>query len=529
MRKRPARQAAMAGPWMADEFTTAAGAPLGPTRVAEPGPGVWNVTDTENKLSINASGALVIASGRSPAVWGDPGMYLSEPFGKCPGLAMYLKMVHPTSGQFRIGNNDTPSSYPFQGYLSWGAPVSPFVAGTVYEWMKVYRGRYGTMTFVKGGVYTDWELYAVTASYGSGSEEAKGTLFFGVTGYDAVNAVVHEVRQFVLGGSWDNDGQLDKASLYAATTTDGQTFEAPGGDAYIEHTVVHQVGVTQDFEFRRTDADNCFIFRMEQATGYMRLLKREGGAEIQLVQKAVTQTPGATYRISIKLRGSRIDTGEMGLGGTNTFNQTASGVRVSHAGADLIVWPLTGWDLTQRRSQYRVRSVYYVGDSKTANGDVGYYHYFLSLTTGARRWPSMTAGGGRSTATLQTLIDAELAARTAIPDVVLYNMGANDTTFDAAWKNSTAYIVDAIHAKWPNAPVYVVTAWTRANGLAKAQDLYNRVEELMATRPWLHHGIDERVLLENGDDGVTYTADGTHPTTAGHQREAAAWKALLGW
>ncbi len=44
---------------------------------------------------------------------------------------------------------------------------------------------------------------------------------------------------------------------------------------------------------------------------------------------------------------------------------------------------------------------------------------------------------------------------------------------------------------------------------------------------WCLPGIDERVLLENGADGVTYTADGAHPNHAGHLRETQAWKTLL--
>lgn len=52
---------------------------------------------------------------------------------------------------------------------------------------------------------------------------------------------------------------------------------------------------------------------------------------------------------------------------------------------------------------------------------------------------------------------------------------------------------------------------------------------VLSTRSsWAHPGIDERLILEGGDDGATFTADGVHPTDAGYELEATAWLSVLG-
>ncbi len=50
----------------------------------------------------------------------------------------------------------------------------------------------------------------------------------------------------------------------------------------------------------------------------------------------------------------------------------------------------------------------------------------------------------------------------------------------------------------------------------------------MASRAWCHPGVDLRVVLEHGDNGVSYTVDGIHPNHAGYMAYGAAWLTVFG-
>ena len=174
------------------------------------------------------------------------------------------------------------------------------------------------------------------------------------------------------------------------------------------------------------------------------------------------------------------------------------------------------------------------GDSKTADGsgqNVESYPQYLCRAIGAFETPSRIAVGGRSTAAAAAAVDAELAATNGTPDYILYNLGANDASVlvEATWKANTAYILDAMHTKWPNAQIYMARPWRRGyasncNTIATWQD------SVMSTRSWVHVGPDERVFLENGDDGARYTSDGVHPRAQeGYIVTARAWQSALGF
>jgi lysophospholipase L1-like esterase len=137
-------------------------------------------------------------------------------------------------------------------------------------------------------------------------------------------------------------------------------------------------------------------------------------------------------------------------------------------------------------------------------------------------------------ASMKALIDADLAARTEpAVQAVLFNLGANDMNAlpaEAVWESDALYIIDAIRAKWPSAKVYIMRPWTRGAGMATANTLAGWIGTVVAARPGgAFLGPDERVFLENGDNGVTYTIDGTHPNAAGYALTAAQWKTVLGY
>lgn len=172
------------------------------------------------------------------------------------------------------------------------------------------------------------------------------------------------------------------------------------------------------------------------------------------------------------------------------------------------------------------------GDSKTANNV-----YQPTLRTNLiyadalYTTVSNLAASGRTAALGAAAIDAELAASSASPTYILFNLGANDVgglPAEATWKADAGYILDAMHAKWPGAIIYMTRAWRRDYG-AECNTLAGWIADLVAARDYCRTGPDERVFLENGDDGATYTVDGIHPNAAGYALTAAQWQTAIGY
>jgi lysophospholipase L1-like esterase len=155
-------------------------------------------------------------------------------------------------------------------------------------------------------------------------------------------------------------------------------------------------------------------------------------------------------------------------------------------------------------------------------------------SSGITMTPAVLALSGLTISGLQSVIDSWLAGFTPQydPPFVLFNMGANDvvgTWPEATWKANLAYILDAIHTKFPRAVIYQMRSWRR--GYATESDtIATWAADVRATRaPWAVTGPDERVFLEGGDDGATYTVDGVHPNAAGYALTADQWIAALGY
>ncbi len=129
-------------------------------------------------------------------------------------------------------------------------------------------------------------------------------------------------------------------------------------------------------------------------------------------------------------------------------------------------------------------------------------------------------------------IAADLAAISTTMDAVLVNLGANDVAAlpaEATWKADMGTIVDALHAKWPNAAVYLTRVW-RSGEAADCNSLATWMADLVTLKgTWLKLGDDERVWLEGGDNGATMSSDGVHYTAAGKIAAAAARKTALGY
>jgi hypothetical protein len=190
-----------------------------------------------------------------------------------------------------------------------------------------------------------------------------------------------------------------------------------------------------------------------------------------------------------------------------------------------------------------------VGDSKSSVGDwqamlaTAYNAAQTSVhvnwniqAAGYKNGLGMLAKGGMRTETLADRINADLAV---MPNEssdftvrrILVNMSINDAAppmlAEADWKTDAAYILDAFHAKYPSASVYLMRFWgrnlgTNCNTLATWQATVQT-----ARSTWCFLGPDERVWLEGGDDGVTMTTDGLHYSAAGKAEAVDQWMEVL--
>lgn len=143
--------------------------------------------------------------------------------------------------------------------------------------------------------------------------------------------------------------------------------------------------------------------------------------------------------------------------------------------------------------------------------------------------------GGVALSVLASEVDAALATKAGTPDVCLINATVNYGCTESAdpdtWKANYAYIIDAVHTKWPACQIYCARMWQDDAPSQICMDYINDtlIPQVIAGRDYCHLGIDERLILPGEDNGATYTADGTHPNAAGNALIAEAWLSVLGY
>jgi hypothetical protein len=113
----------------------------------------------------------------------------------------------------------------------------------------------------------------------------------------------------------------------------------------VEATWTAATGATYELDVRRTDNDNRWIIRCDQGGSTIKLIERNGGGETERSSAAQTWTNLTAYRIVAVCDTQSIKT-VVGVTAKNSyalasFNATATGVKTSHAVADLVSWPRT--------------------------------------------------------------------------------------------------------------------------------------------------------------------------------------------
>lgn len=95
--------------------------------------------------------------------------------------------------------------------------------------------------------------------------------------------------------------------------------------------------------------------------------------------------------------------------------------------------------------------------------------------------------------------------------VVLLNWGVNEmsevgVSLDGAtWKANYSYIIDHVHARFPNAKIFITYPWA-VNQDAAAATMHGWIDDLLVTHAgYLYPGVDEAVTLKWTDNGATRT------------------------
>lgn len=141
-------------------------------------------------------------------------------------------------------------------------------------------------------------------------------------------------------------------------------------------------------------------------------------------------------------------------------------------------------------------------------------------------------------------IDTILSGYTAsAPSHVLINLGANEVNGDvldiysdaaagtdtnsAHWKTNAAYVVDQIHAKWPDAIVHMIRPWKTGEVYQAKLDALNTnlIPFIISTRTsWMRLGPSEYIILRGASNWVDFMPDGLHPNATGREETAYYWR-----
>lgn len=179
-----------------------------------------------------------------------------------------------------------------------------------------------------------------------------------------------------------------------------------------------------------------------------------------------------------------------------------------------------------------------IGDSKTAGK---FWVPALTIAIDAATPGRQTRLGldtwavtGATVATAKTLVAAQIAASRSIPNIILINLGSNGgTEVEATFKADYRTLIETLHARWPNAPIYlarpvILTAAPPSTPTAANVDKRAWIDDLIAEYAYVYAGIDE-TALEGGNGYATNFTDVTHYTTAGQTAVKDLWLSALGY
>jgi lysophospholipase L1-like esterase len=563
-----------------DDFTVnvAAGSLNG--TLATPGPGIRSVVDTESKMSI--SGGELTFAGRASPGWGDP--RINYPVqARVAGKMLFNRSKSVAYYTFGYGSN--PLGQPYQGAINFDASAfwmanensaGPFIyypiIGKIYSTVLIQRAA-GMFFFVYDAVprlyhhsqtYNGASLYPSIATY-NGTVHHK-TIRIPVNrwlpmplisdGFSAATSDGLGHPEGVTGGiGAGGNGAIWTDALGTFAAAGGVlTCSALSGGVGLRITTLPTSHVIASAKVYRTAGVAGLIFHYIDANNFSRVVldgtnmvysQVVAGVSTDIATVAVTYVDGAVLMvicdsgyIRFKYNGVVVSSNfiypyeynmpgkSFGFYTTDTGN-TWDDYQVYACGNEGQYTNLFKY-LPQMTPSM---NILLVGDSKTEYAGL----MCLKMSTDIVQFYKVNdplAHGGYTVALVKAGIDQWLTCVGYPPQALLINLGVNDAgtlPAEVTWKANYQYILDAIHTKFPGASIYLMRIWCR--GLAAhCATLNGWIGDLVTLNStFVHLGPDESVFLENGDDGVTYTADGIHPNAAGYQLTADKWRETLGY
>lgn len=573
-----------------DDFTTAlvAGSVNGTN--AEPGPGLRTVVDAENKLSITG-GALLFSGGKATPVTGDPGIwYQSLP--RVSGAIFQAEFNCSTlaSKILDIGWDTNQSGATSWGITTNGTvdirvrdSGTAIVVGTGLATNTSYRvttimQTFGAQVFLHGGAYINPTLvYVCTTGNTSPC-------------YPAIsnnNAVFTDDYVIVPTALWmatpiASDGF---ASAFGTTDGAGHVDTSPLGAGGSDLTWTQQVGawtvatgkanasalsggkalatvpatLTPDLliaaALTRSAGVVGLVVRYTDTSNYVVAYHDGTNAKLDQVVAGVTTnkiSAAATYSASAILR-AQVDGQNAQLWYNTTRVGTTSSLDSSLVGTNVGIYTTDTGNTFDNFNVYargtsneysylnsffltsRPQRLFAVGDSKTAGDDWVQLLINSLATATSQNWEEVSPRygiSGYTAAQMKTYIDANLSSVAGTAHRATINLGANDMSsmpVQATFKANYTSIIDSLRAKWSGIKIYCALPWRQ--GLdSDSNTLCTWILDVIATYPSnVYAGLDERVTIKAGDNGVTNTVDGIHYSAAGETAAAAGWLTAMGY
>lgn len=462
--------------------------------------------------------------------------------GEYAGASIYAFIIalRATGAFFLVRGGKYPSRLLYHSVSASGASLTPEIVDDDAAWESRYYGQANTLwlpvPLLSDGFsasISDGLGHAETTGLGSGGSGLSWTARLGTWGVSAGKMacsaldggtstgilttviastphVIFSVQLTRSGGSMGMIVRYADANNYIYTTFDGTNIALSKVVAGVDSVVLAATAVTYVAGTRLVIIADC---------QYIKVIYNEIPVGAAVINDNINTILDATLQTG---------TG-VGLYTTNTGN-TFDNALVYAIGIEGQYDSLFDTYFPSRR---RI-NVYCVGDSKTSAAD-GYVERLSSYQSFYAEYPYRNATFGWTTNNVYTTIDARLAIAVGTPDYVFYNVGVNDTNggdginpTQADWQTQTGYILDAIHTKWPNAQIILNNQWCRLSPNACNTIATWRATVVTARSSFCRIGWSEWIL-ENGDNGVTYTADGIHPNYAGYAIVAQQWRNCVGY
>jgi lysophospholipase L1-like esterase len=543
-------------PLFYDSFTRDEASPMASPRLAEPGPGTITLIQADGTFSSYLGRCYV--SPQTTAAWGDLRM-TGDSVRRSAGRTVmgYLRYTN-APGSFSFGwdsvnsgevdscnirvSSSVGSCCANGAWIAWQG-LYPVPGSCDYEFAVVLQAT-GSFMLVKGGnIYRDWTLgWAEKASNAA-------TLWPAFESYSA-GGFISGMRVVDLGEPWTTATGI--ALGYIARPAVNETLPM-GTNALIESTWQTVNGTTQFLYFRHRDASNCWYamlcangsgssvdhtYQLCEVSNNVTTVRASGNGNLSTAVSHRVWVRAFWTDVRFGVDNARL------LNCTSTMDTCGTNAMVSAAGTDFTVWPMSVPFPSSVSPS--CKGILAIGDSKTVgggdekpeNGAVGSSGYvpllMNSLNTDTMLYaelPKRIATSGDRMADVAGHIVSDVSTRWEPPTYVLVNLGANDV---ASLPTATVYcsniwtVVSTVKGKWPNSKFYFMRPWKRGY-TANCDTLAGYFATFCASNSaYCFLGPDERVFLENGDDGTTYTADGTHPNHAGYALTAQKWKTVLG-